>query len=78
MHVISAFRTVWPGLCIGASGLTLAGALVCLMTFHYPLLYLLDIFTLPFLTATAGLSVAGPDNGSDHRPIVVDSRPARN
>jgi|GEM_PF-1129598 len=58
MHVISAFRTVWPGLCIGASGLTLAGALVCLMTFHYPLLYLLDIFTLPFLTATAGLSVA--------------------
>jgi endonuclease/exonuclease/phosphatase (EEP) superfamily protein YafD len=58
MRVIPAFRTVWSSLCIGASGLALAGGLICLKTFHYPLLYLVDIFTLPFLTLAVGLTVA--------------------
>ncbi len=58
MRVITVLRTIWTSLCIGASLVALAGALVCLKTFHHPLLYLLDIFTLPFLTATAGLTLA--------------------
>ena len=58
MRLISVLRTVWSGLCIGASGVALAGGLVCLKTFHYPLLYLLDIFTLPFLSVTVGLTLA--------------------
>ena len=58
MRLISAFRTAWSGLCIGASAVALAGGLVCLKTFHHPLLYLLDIFTLPFLSVTLGLTLA--------------------
>ena len=58
MRVITVLRTSWSSLCIGASALSLAGGLVCLKTFHYPLLYLIDIFTLPFLTLTVGLTVA--------------------
>ncbi len=58
MRVISVLRTVWSGLCIGASAVALAGGLVCLKTFHHPLLYLLDIFTLPFLSVTVGLTLA--------------------
>lgn len=57
MRVITVLRTSWSSLCIAASALSLAGAVVCLKTLHYPLLYLLDIFTLPFLTATVGLTV---------------------
>jgi len=58
MRVIPAFRAVWSGLCIGVSGLALAGGVVCLKTFRQPLLYLIDIFTLPFLTLAVGLTVA--------------------
>jgi endonuclease/exonuclease/phosphatase (EEP) superfamily protein YafD len=58
MRVISVLRTSWSGLCIGASGMALLAGLVCLKTFHHPLLYLIDIFTLPLLTATIGLTVA--------------------
>lgn len=58
MRLISVLRTVWSGLCIGASAIALAGGLVCLKTFHHPLLYLLDIFTLPFLSVTVGLTLA--------------------
>jgi len=58
MRVIPAFRAIWSGLCIGVSGLALAGGLICLKTFRQPLLYLIDIFTLPFLTLAVGLTVA--------------------
>ncbi|MGN6363579.1 endonuclease/exonuclease/phosphatase family protein [Asticcacaulis taihuensis] len=58
MRVITVLRTSWSSLCIGASALSLAGGLICLKTFHYPLLYLIDIFTLPFLTLTVGLTIA--------------------
>jgi endonuclease/exonuclease/phosphatase (EEP) superfamily protein YafD len=58
MRPITALRTIWSTLCIGASGASLVVAAVCYTNPHYPPLYLIDIFTLPLLTATIGLSVA--------------------
>ena len=58
MRLISVLRTVWSSLCIGASGVSLLAGLVCLGNFHRPELYLIDIFTLPLLTASFGLTVA--------------------
>ncbi len=46
-------KTVFAAACALPAVAALALAVLCLSNPHRPLLYLLDIFTLPFLTATA-------------------------
>ena len=58
MPVSPVFRAVWSSLCIGVSVFLLAGAVIGLNNFHQPLPYLIDIFTLPLLTLTAGVTSA--------------------
>ncbi|MFT4075847.1 MAG: endonuclease/exonuclease/phosphatase family protein [Asticcacaulis sp.] len=58
MRPITVLRAIWSALCTGASALSLVLAALCYTNPHYPPLYLIDIFTLPLLTATVALVVA--------------------